>query len=52
MSKTPAGLLTYTGGFSIIKMISLITVARVTFSSVVTNPLATNMRIDLTLIHL
>lgn len=47
-----AGLLTYTGGLGITKAVSLITVAGITLSCVVTNPLATNMRVDLALVHL
>lgn len=46
------GFLTYTGGLGVIQAVSLITVAGVTLSCVVTNPLATNIRVDLTLVHL
>lgn len=46
------GLLTYTGGLGITQAVSLITVAGVTLSCVVTNPLATNIRVDLALVHL
>lgn len=42
----------YTGGLGVIQAVSLITVAGVTLSCVVTNPLATNIRVDLTLVHL
>lgn len=46
------GLLTYTGGLGVTQAVSLITVAGVTLSCVVTNPLATNIRVDLALVHL
>lgn len=44
--------LTYTGGVVMVQVESLVTVAGVAYSSVVTNPLATDVRVDLTLIHL
>lgn len=42
----------YTGGLGVIQLVSLITVAGVALSCVVANPLATNIRVDLALIHL
>jgi len=46
------GLLTYTGDLGIIQAVPLITVADVAFSCVVTDPLTTNIWVDLTLIHI
>lgn len=42
----------YAGGLGVIQLVSLITVAGVALSCVVTNPLAANVRVDLALIHL
>lgn len=46
------GSLTYTHSLGIIQAVSLITVASVALSCIVTDPLATNIRTDLALIHL
>lgn len=50
--KMTPGFLTYTCSLGIIQAVSLITVAGVTLSCVVADPLATNIRTDLALIHL
>ncbi len=51
-SNVTIGLRTYTGDLGFIQAVSLITVAGVTISCVVTNPWATNVRVYLALIHL